>query len=51
MIILVLVSAKPLEINVDMVLVEFNGLSPNVICLCQWTNETEKVHPHGLAAI
>ena len=35
-----LVIAKPLESNVDMVLVRFEGLSNTVICSCQWSQET-----------
>ena len=51
MTILALVGAKPLESNVDMLLVSIDGLSHTVICPCQWTNETGQICYHGLAAI
>ena len=51
MTILALVSATPLESNVDMVLVRFDGLSQTVICPCHWTKETGRICCHALAAI
>ena len=51
MTILALVSATPLESNVDMVLVRVDGLSYTVICPCQWTKETGWICCHALAAI
>jgi hypothetical protein len=47
MTILALVSAMPLESNVDMVLVRVDGLSHTVICPCQWTKETEWICFHA----
>ena len=46
MTILALVSATPLESNVDMVLVRVDGLSHTVICPCQWTKETGQICCH-----
>ena len=51
MTILALVSAMPLESNLDMVLVRVDGLSYTVVCPCQWTNKTGLICCHGLAAI
>jgi hypothetical protein len=51
MTILTLVSATPLESNVDMVLVRVDGLSHTVICPCQWTKETGRVFFHACRAI
>ena len=51
MTILALVGAKPLESNVDMLLVSIDGLSHTDICPCQWTQETGRICYHGLAAI
>ena len=48
---LVLVSAKPLESNIDMVLVRVDGLSHTVISPCQWTNKTGWICCYWLAAI
>ena len=47
MTILALVSATPLESNVDMVLVRVDGLSHTVICPCQWTKETGRICCHA----
>ena len=43
MTILALVSATPLESNVDMVLVRVDQLSYRFICPCLWTKETGRI--------
>ena len=48
---LTVLSAKPLESSINLVLVRVDGLSHTVICHCHWIQKTGWLYCHGLAAI